>query len=83
MSDIVFTCPACLTAQALVPNLLAPGPDESVWVCCPDCGADRIKHTPARNRRVLREWAAMSVEVDCSIFRGQLDRWVVAIGDDL
>jgi uncharacterized Zn finger protein len=76
-----FVCPVCFTEQDVIHNLLAPAPGGGVWVECPCCGASQIRHHPrAAHAPTVVEWAAQSVEIECSIFRGELDRWPHFLG---
>ncbi len=78
MSDLTFTCPACMTSQLPYPNVMSPAPVTGVFVACPDCEAVAVHHPRPADARKLRTWAAVSAEVDVQLFRRRLDRGVSA-----
>ena len=70
---LLYTCPRCLTAQALVPNIMAPAPD-GIYVECPNCAAVAIHRPGPRALPLLRQWAGINAEVEAQMFARQLDR---------
>ena len=71
--SLVYTCPRCLTSQALVPNIMAPAPD-GIYVECPACGAVAVHHPGPHALPLLQTWAGINAEVDVQMFARQLDR---------
>ena len=69
-----YTCPACLSCQALYPNIMGPAPVSGVFVACPSCHEVAVHHPHPKLADDLRTWAAVSAEVDVQLFRRQLDR---------
>ena len=70
---MTYLCPGCFTSQALYPNVVAPGPDHSVHVICPDCASVAVHYPIPVQVEPLREWArrvvAVDVEVVCAAVR--------------
>ena len=76
--SVAYYCPACLTSQALYPNILGPAPASGVFVACPSCHEVAVHHPHPKLADDLRTWAAVSAEVDVQLFRRQLERGVSA-----
>ena len=72
-----WTCPACFVGQALYPNVVAPGTDNSLFVQCPDCEAVAIHNVHPSAVKALRAWAervvADDVELACRMFEQEAD----------
>ena len=62
-----WTCPKCFVGQALYCNVVAPGPDNGLYVQCPGCEAIAIHHVHPSAVKALQAWAERVVAADVEL----------------